>query len=425
MNANKALAFSLTVSDRAVLEQAAQDGEAAVPTVQDWAEINSGSWNADGLERMRAVLADAFGEVGGTGDAVDLAPSESVAPNGEKQRFAHPPAIRVRQRPDAPIQILLTGHHDTVFPPGCGFESCRWLDEDRLNGPGVADMKSGLLVMRAGLLALERSERAAEVGWTILISPDEEVGSLGSGPVLAEHARKAHLGLTYEPALADGSLAGARKGSGNFTVIVRGRSAHAGREPEKGRNAVLAAARLAQRIAELNGARPGLSCNIAKIEGGGACNVVPDLALVQFNVRLAGPDDQTVVSDHLDAVMAEIAAATECAIELTGGVTRPPKPMAPANRAVFDAVARAGATLGQSIRWSDTGGVCEGNNLWAAGCPNVDTLGVRGQFIHSADEVAFRSSFAERAQLSALILLKIAEGAIDARAIRKLVETAA
>ena len=292
-----------------------------------------------------------------------------------------------------------------------------------LNGPGIADMKGGISVMLAALEAFEGFAGCEAVGWRVLLSPDEEIGSLGSGPVLARIGRLGHVGMTYEPALADGTLAGARKGSGNFHVKVTGRSAHAGRAFDEGRNAVTAAARIAGALDGLNGRREGVTVNVARIDGGSALNVVPDLAVVRFNVRF--PDDA-----GRRWLEGEVEAACGCGrgdglgVKVFGGVTRAAKPFNAAQASLFGAVREVGAALGQEIAWKPSGGVCEGNNLFAVGLPNVDTLGVRGGDIHSEAEFAWPDSFVERAQLSALMLMKMASGEVDAVGLRRMMDEA-
>jgi glutamate carboxypeptidase len=389
-----------------------------IETVKDWSETNSGSFNAAGLEAMRAKIEEAFGELGGEIEVVELAPLERVRADGEIEQVPLTPAIRVTKRPDAPVQVALTGHHDTVFPADDSFQSVREIDEDTLGGPGVADMKGGLIVMREALAAFERSPNVDKLGWQVLISPDEEIGSHGSGPHLAALGARSHLGMTYEPALADGSLAGARKGSGNFTLIARGRAAHAGREHHLGRNALVAAAWFANALDDLNGQREGVTFNVAKFDGGGPLNAVPDLGVCRFNVRMPLEEDMAWAKAEIERLTAETDARDGIEARLHGGFTRPPKPMHPKNEAVFGLVRAAGELIGVNVNWKDTGGVCEGNNLWAAGCPNVDTLGVRGGAIHSHDEFVRLSSFVERARLSAVMLMKIASGEFDAVRVR-------
>lgn len=391
-----------------------------ITRVKAWSAINSGSHNVDGLRAMRGELTRAFAVLDADISDAPLPGGEYVTAAGEKTRVSYEPSLLVSKRPDAPIQIVLTGHYDTVFPKDFHFQSAKLIDDDTLNGPGVADMKGGIIVMLTALEMLERSEHAANIGYTVLLSPDEEIGSPGSSALLADLGRKSHLGLTYEPALADGSLAGARKGSGNFALIVKGRAAHAGREHHLGRNAIAAAARFIAGLDALNGQRDGVTFNIAKVDGGGASNIVPELAVARFNVRMVETEDMAWINSQLEALTAQVNAQDGISAELTGGFTRPPKPMAPANAQVFDWVKTAGGLLGLDIKWAPSGGVCEGNNLWASGCPNVDTLGVRGGEIHSDREFVKLSSFTERAKLSTLILMKLASGEFDAHAVKKL-----
>lgn len=412
-------AVSLSDEETRLLDAIETRGELMIDRVKAWSAINSGSRNPDGLEAMRGQLTDAFSELEADISPVKLEPAEIVRPDGEIEHQEFTPALQVRQRPGAPVQIVLTGHLDTVFPAESGFQDWQLWDEDTINGPGVADMKGGLIVMCEALRCLEQSPNRDQVGYTVLISPDEEIGSPGSRLVLMDLGAKAHIGMTYEPALANGDLAGARKGSGNFTLVVRGRAAHAGREHHLGRNALVAASRFAAALDALNGAREGVTFNIGKMDGGGPVNIVPELAVVRFNVRMPTPDDMDWAKAQIDRLAKEIDAADGISAALHGGFTRPPKPMAPPVARMFDFTRRAGAAIGLDINWNDTGGVCEGNNLWAAGCPNVDTLGVRGGDIHSAKEFAKLSSFTERAKLSAIMLMKFASGEFDARAARE------
>jgi len=385
-----------------------------------WSHINSGSYNKNGLKTMRAQLCAAFADLPGAVTEPSLSSGKLVESDGNVRDIDYEPAMLLTVRPSADIQIVLTGHYDTVFPENSHFQSTTLLEDDILGGPGTADMKGGILVMLEALKAFETCKIAHKVGYSVLLSPDEEIGSPGSASFLVELGRNAHIGLTYEPSLADGSLAGARKGSGNFAIIIKGRAAHAGREHHLGRNAINAMARLATQMDKLNGQREGATFNMSKIDGGGAVNIVPELAIGRFNVRMLEEDDQLWIGDRLAELV--VAANKEDGItaELTGGFTRPPKPMAPANALVFDWVKQAGKALGLDIKWKPSGGVCEGNNLWASGCPNVDTLGVRGGEIHSDREFVVLSSLTERAKLSALILMKIASGEFDAKQAKRL-----
>jgi len=398
----------LSSKERAVAERAS--AEPMLDQVLSWAAINSGSRNLGGLERMADVLVDAFAALPGLLRLENPAEVKAVDASGRSVGVKHGRHLHLTVRPTAPVQLLLTGHMDTVYGLDHPFQQTKWLEDGVLGGPGVADMKGGLAVMLAALKAVERSPSGDRVGYEVVINSDEEMGSPASAALLAQAARGKRAALTYEPAaLPDGTLAGARPGSGNFAFVVRGRSAHAGRNPEEGRNALTAAADLALRLEALR--RDGLTVNPSRIEGGGPSNVVADLAILRVNLR---PRDPTIEAEAKRAIadaVAAVAAERDVTIEADGGFGRPPKPLTPEAEKLFKLVRQAGADLGQEIAWQPSGGVCDGNNIAACGVPVVDTMGVRGGKIHSPEEYLIVDSLAERAALSALTILRLAEGA--------------
>ena len=398
----------LSSVERAVVERTG--AEPMLDQVLAWAAINSGSRNLAGLERMADVLVDAFAALPGLLRLENPATVEVLDSGGRAAAVEHGRHLHLTVRPTAPVQLLFTGHMDTVFAADHAFQETRWLQDGVLNGPGVADMKGGLAVMLAALKAVEGSPVADRIGYDVVINSDEEVGSLASSSLLAQAARGKRAALTYEPAaLPDGTLAGARPGSGNFALVVRGRSAHAGRNPEDGRNALLAAADLALRLDRLK--RDGLTVNPSRIDGGSPSNVVPDLAILRVNLRPRTPEIEADARRMIDEAVARVMAERDVQIELSGGFGRPPKPLTPEAEALFNVVKQAGADLGQAIGWQPSGGVCDGNNIAACGVPVVDTMGVRGGKIHSTEEYLIVDSLAERAALSALTVLRLAGAA--------------
>jgi len=399
------------------LERLDAEGEALAARTEAWSAINSGSFELAGLKLMRAPLLDAAAMLPGNVEEVQLRPSERVRPDGEIIEIEHGASIRVRVRPEAPIQVALTGHYDTVFPAAHPFQK-PWREGEMLRGPGTADMKGGIAVMLAALQAFEATPGAKRVGYEVLLSPDEEIGSMASAPLLAELGAKAHVGMTYEPALADGALVDARKGSGNFSLIVKGRAAHVGRAFADGRSAVLAAAEAALALNALNGQRDGVTFNVGAIDGGSAVNVVPERAVLRFNIR--SPDAEGAAWGEAEAhrIAAAANARDGISAHLHGGITRPAKPLNDQQRTIVSWTRTAGAALGLDLKFQASGGVCEGNNLAAAGCPNIDTLGPCGGGLHSDQEFALLSSFSERAKLSFLMLTGLESGVFDVRSLR-------
>ncbi|WP_296720374.1 hydrolase [Erythrobacter sp.] len=387
------------------------DTPAMLEQVQAWSAINTGTGNLAGLAAQAAALAEAFATLPGTIELVDPAPVTAIAADGTAFDKPHGQHLIVRVRPQANRRILLTGHMDTVFPADHAFQSRRWLDDDTLNGPGVADMKGGIAVMLHALLAFEQTASASALGYDVLINADEETGSLASAALIAKMAAGKLAALTYEPAaLPDGTLAHERGGTGNYSITFTGKSAHAGRNPHEGRNAIVAAADLILRLKAMES--DDITINPAKLEGGAANNVVPDHAVLRFNIRPKSTGAMQTFDCDLKALLLDIEAAHEVATHRHGGVTRPPKAVDPAAQRLFDLVRNCGAELGQDIRWQSTGGVCDGNNIAACGVPVVDTMGVRGGAIHSPQEFLIVPSLAERAALSARVIERLSQGAL-------------
>ena len=397
---------SLTNDERSATEQA---GDAPMlVNVESWSAVNSGTGNLLGLKSVAGKLADAFSVLPGEVRLVAADPVESVTTAGTVQAIQRGDHLHLSVRAGAPVQILLTGHMDTVFAVDHPFQSLRWLDGNTLNGPGTADMKGGIAVILSALSALEASPLAARIGYDVMINSDEETGSQGSAKLIAQLAKGKVAALTYEPALPDGTLAGARPGSGNFSITLHGKAAHAGRNPEDGRNALIAAADLALR---LNAAKStGLKINAARIDGGGPNNIVPDLAILRVNLRPTTPEDMTVANEIIHNAVAAVEREHGVHAHVHGGFNRPPKPVDARAERLFGLVRDCGAALGLPIAWKATGGVCDGNNIAACGVPVVDTMGPRGGAIHSDEEFLIVDSLAERAALSALTLMRLAQG---------------
>jgi glutamate carboxypeptidase len=396
----------LSTTERTCVEQAmAAD---MLRQVEAWSVINSGSRNLAGLEAMIGELSGAFSDLPGELRFEEAAPVEAIDEAGKPYLVPHGRNLHLIVRPMAPVQLLFTGHMDTVFGIDHPFQSLTWLEPGKvLNGPGVADMKGGIAIMLAALNAIEETPLAGRIGYEVVINSDEEVGSLGSADLIARAARGKRAALTYEPAAnADGTLAGARPGSGNFAFTITGKSAHAGRNPEDGRNAIIAASDLALRLKA--GMDASLSVNPSRIDGGSPTNVVPDLAILRVNMRPRTLEDQARGQALIDATVGAVAAEHDVHIHAHGHFARPPKPMTPELEQLFGVVKKAGADLGQPIGWQSTGGVCDGNNIAACGVPVIDTMGVRGGLIHSMEEYLIVDSLAERAALSALTILRLA-----------------
>ncbi|MGE4593913.1 MAG: hydrolase [Gammaproteobacteria bacterium] len=377
-----------------------------------WCDINTGSTNFDGLNQLSEVLFAKLSEYG-EAEFVDLPDRVVVSDQGEEVSFASPPIVRLSLEQKNKPSILLVGHYDTVYDKDHSFQVCTDLGNGLINGPGIADLKGGLSVMFKALECLRLSGLMGEIGIEILLNPDEEIGSPCSSAYLVERAKYHDVGLIFEPSLPDGTLVGERKGSGNFTVRVNGKAAHAGRNIEFGRNALVHLMTLFNEIDALHGQKEGLTVNIASIQGGGALNVVPDLAVGRFNCRIEKNDDIAWLEEQLASMISEYNSVEGYQATLFGGITRRPKPLTKANQNLQNFITETGGLLGIDVAYRATGGVCDGNNLSQSGLPNVDTLGVRGGDIHSINEYMVIDSLAERTKFVALILMRMAKGEFD------------
>lgn len=380
-----------------------------VEQLKRWANINSWSENPEGLEKMAAVLEEDFSILNGRVERLPLPPRKKIDSRGNRVEIPASPALSIKKREDAPIKILLAGHFDTVYSPESSFQSTERLSDEILRGPGVTDMKGGLVILLHALETFEKSPYAEKIGWEILLNPDEEIGSPSSQQLFIQKAPHFAAGLLFEPAFSDGLLVSERKGSINITLIAHGKAAHVGRDFDKGRNAISALAALLQKIETLNDQQRHITVNVGLFEGGGAPNIVPDLAISQINIRMQNPKDLTMVKkriqqmiegfDHLDGITFEWDVLS----------MKPPKPFNKTNRYLFNALKNCAHELGWELNWQPSGGVCDGNTLASAGLPTIDTLGAVGGHIHTHDEYILTQSLVDRARLSACFLMYMAD----------------
>jgi len=364
-----------------------------------WSAINSGSDHASGLARMLAELEAAFG--------VFPASAERLMPAAG----ALAPSLSVRCRPEAPVRVLLNGHYDTVFGADDPFKTPRLVSPDVLNGPGVADMKGGIVVMLAALTALERHPAAGRIGWEVLLTSDEESGSHGSRAHLAAAAGRNHLGLVFEPSPEGDDVVRTRKGTASLFVEARGRAAHSSLARTEGRNAIVALAEFLGAAHRLNDEIDGLILNVASIAGGGAANIVPDRARAELHLRLARAADGDRALARLREFAAAINGREGFHLGISGGINRPPMETTFADDRWCAELQACGQALGQRIARRDVGSASDANFLAAAGLPVIDGLGVDGDALHCDREFCRLGSLARRAQLTALLLMRLAEGA--------------
>jgi glutamate carboxypeptidase len=383
------------------MEAAARHELTALTRMRDrliaWCAIGSGSDDPVGLDAMLTALRADFGRLPGTLSQPPCGPEAA--------------ALRVRCRPEAPVQALLAGHYDTVYGPEHPFRGAALRDPETLVGPGALDMKGGLVVMLGALEALEAAPGSQSIGWEVLITPDEEIGSPHSRALLREAAARHDLALVFEPAQAGGALVRGRLGTGVVTVTASGRAAHAGRNPREGRNAIVALAELLAAVPALAG-EVGVLLNVGSVAGGGPTNVVAEHARAELDLRVRRADEVERAVARLTATADAIGRRHEVALEVAVDMNRPPMEADARTERLFAAYRDCAGALGVTVDWADAGGGSDANLLAAAGLPCLDGIGVRGGLPHSNEEFCELASMPERAAIAALLLERLAAGAV-------------
>lgn len=385
--------------------------EELTETLVAWTEMNTGSLNIGGLGNFVGILEKSFLGLSGQIEIIPLQPQTRLRPEG-RISLTLGKALSVKKKLDAPIRALLTIHYDTVYGIDHPFKKCRVIDDNTISGPGVADAKGGLLVLLKALELFEASPWSDHLSWEVLLTPDEEIGSTGSAPLLLTRARRNHFAFVFEPALPDGSLVVSRNGSSVYSARITGRSAHAGREPEKGRNAIHAMAGFIMNLSEQFDNHPGINLNVGEIAGGGPVNIVPDLAFSRFNIRTHTEEDGQMVYETLRRLGADLNGREGFELELGVDYSRPPKISDRKSLDFFEHVENCGRKIGVDIKWGHSGGASDANIIAQAGIPVLDGLGVRGGGLHTPDEYVYLDSLIERIRLSGLLLMKLASGDI-------------
>ena len=305
--------------------------------------------------------------------------------------------------------ILLLGHSDTVFPDGTAAERPLSIQGHKILGPGTCDMKGGLL---AGIYALEALRHLGFNDFgrvTYLCVSDEEIDAAHSDDLIRKISRQTNAALTLEAARANGDIVTARKGLRWYSIEVFGRAAHAGVEPEKGRNAILALAHHVVALHKLNNFRPGATVNAGVIEGGSAPNVVPEYARVRIDLRAFSDEDLCALTD---AVEAQLLHETVPDIRVTMTQEGPGDPAMPCTEkvAVLEKLAKKAAReLGFEVKGAQTGGASDANLVAAEGTPVLDGLGPIGGLDHSPDEYIELSSIVPRTALLAKLIMAVSE----------------
>lgn len=302
--------------------------------------------------------------------------------------------------PERPVQLLV-GHCDTVWPLGTLQEMPFEVEDNVVRGPGVFDMKGGLVQMLFALAALQAAPMEPEVVPIVFINSDEERGSPTSEQHIHRLARCAHRAFVLEPALGlEGKIKTSRKGGGRFTIRIQGKSAHAGLDPESGSSAILELSNVVQRLHALNDPESGISVNVGTIDGGTRPNVVADAGVAEVDVRITTHEQARQIEDAIRKLEAKTAGTS---LTIEGGIGRPPMEPTPASRRLWAQARHAGSLLNLDLEEARSGGVSDAN-LISQHTPTLDGLGPVGDGAHARHEFCYVDQMLERSALLALLL---------------------
>jgi glutamate carboxypeptidase len=359
-------------------------------------EMESPSGAKPAIDRMARFFARKFRGAGGSAAVLEH-PRAGAAVLAEFPAPARP-TKRGAARP-----VLLLGHHDTVWELGTLRAMPFRRRRGRVYGPGVLDMKSGIVCALWALRALEALSVPRARPVRVFLNPDEEVASRAfRGRILSE-ARRACAVLVLEPAAAGGALKTARKGVGEFRITVQGRSAHAGIDPKAGVNAISELARQILRIEQMADAERGLTLTVGVIEGGTRSNVVPESAQARVDVRVPRLADARRLERRLHALK---PIHPQARLTIEGGVNRPPMERKRAV-ALFERARALGKKMGFELHEAATGGGSDGNFTAALGIPTLDGLGGVGEGAHARHEHVLARELPRRAALLAALIASL------------------
>jgi len=371
-----------------------------VGALEEMVSIDSGTYSPAGVNRMADLCERRFWDGGWQVERLEHTPAEG------EQQFGDLVVGRLGADGRGP-RILLIGHTDTVFPDGTAEERSFRVEGDRATGPGISDMKSGLL---GGFFAVEALQElgAPLCNLTYVCNPDEEIGSPFSTPAIRDLASVADVALVLEGARPDGSVVSRRKGVTDINIEVAGRAAHAGIEPEKGRSALLEAARLLLAFQELNGRWPGVTVSVGVLEGGTRSNVIPEYARMAVDLR--SPETATLEEAEEEIRRLTASPSTpDVIVTMTACRWHRPMEKSEASGRLVDLAAEVARDLGFDLTDTATGGASDACTASSAGVPTLDGVGPIGSGDHSPSEAVDLTSIVPRVGLLAGIIMRIAE----------------
>ena len=377
-------------TDNTALLQFCQDHRTDMLVVlQRMVEFESPSDNKAAVDLLGEFLASEFQSLGG---AVQFFRQEACGDH-----------LKVEFPGSGGKPVLLLGHFDTVWPLGTLNTMPFIVGGGRACGPGVYDMKAGILMMMFALRALRsagRNDSSRPI--TVLLDTDEEVGSTTGRPIVEATARECEAVLVLEPSQSlKGQLKTARKGVGDYTIRVRGRASHAGVDFEKGHSAVIELSRQILEIAKFTDLARGITVNPGVVHGGTRTNVVAAEAVAEIDIRIARAADAAELEQKFAALR---PVDPDCSLEITGGLNRPPMERTDGTVRLFRLAQEQATSMGMVLGEASTGGGSDGNFTSAMGIPTLDGLGAVGEGAHATNESIILEELPRRTALLAALI---------------------
>ena len=370
---------------QSILQHIEHHAERYLVELERWASLESYTGDREGLMLFVEQLAERLRGLG-----LDV---QELGPGGAR--------LLARWECCAGKPLMLVGHADTVYPRGTIASQPVTRRDGRLFGPGVFDMKGGLLAMCAAIETLQALGRTPRRPISLVITDDEEIGSPVSRPYIEQVARDAHTVLVLEPATPAGALKTARKGVGMFDLEITGRAAHAGVAPHEGRSALVELAHQILWLQTLNDPVGGTTVSVGQAQSGTATNVIPALAMAQIDVRVRSADE----AERVARLLSERDAVTpDVVVRYSGGLRNPPMERTPAIAALFAHAQSCARELGFEVEEAATGGGSDGNFTAALGIPTLDGLGPVGDGAHAPHEHIVLNEFPRRVALLARLM---------------------
>ncbi|HKS90479.1 MAG TPA: M20 family metallopeptidase [Tepidiformaceae bacterium] len=371
--------------------------------IQQIVELESPSTDKSAVDRLGAVLRQ---KLAALGCDIDVIPNPRYA-DAVVGRWA-PPTKRSGDdlaRPHSPIgsdsrPVLLLSHMDTVWPVGTLRERPYRVEAGRAYGPGIFDMKSGLVFSIFALQLLQQLDRAPRRPLVYLFTGDEEIGSPSSRSIIERFARESAATLCFEPSTA-GAIKTERSGWGRFEMRITGRAAHAGGAHQQGINALEELARQILDLHAMTDYGKGITVTVCMGRGGTRPNVIPDEATATIDLRARSPEALSALAQEISGRAPQIRGA---AVEVTGGVNRPPFVRTPEVVGLFKHAQTLAEELGFAVEEGSTGGVSDGNFTTATGCPTLDGIGGFGDGAHALHEHVVVEELPRRCALVARLL---------------------